>query len=272
MMSLTGVDAKNLTNADINRLQSQQNKGVPTYKGKDAHSSSSVPGIPPASGVPAIPPPSGTPGVPVVPGVSGVPTVPGVASGAVQGAVVVKKHLPMEQWQDQYRGYFQKHYRDDRLEMTPRLIVMHYSGTEDFARLWWTFVNGGAEGNLSVHFVVDKDGTIYELVPPEVRARGTYGVNHVAISVDLIGRNENEILKNERQLKVSFALVRFLMGRYNIPKEKVLGHYEVAKGKDLVPEYLDFADARYPDRYPPGSTGRGPGRAYMFKLRYYLNE
>ena len=245
------VQAKSLNNADINKMKGKQNKGVPTYKGKNSNNSSSIPGVPTI------------PGPPMVPG-------PAVRSG--QGAVIVKKHLPYDNWSDEYRQYFQKHYREDDLKLKPKLIVMHYSGTDNFPKLWWTFVNGGPEGHLSVHYVIDRDGTIYELIPPDVRARGTYGVNHAAISIDLIGKNQNDILKNKKQLKVSFALVRYLMNKYRISKEKVLGHYEVARGKDLVQEYLDYGDSRYPDRYPPGSRGRGPGKAYMFKLRYYLNE
>jgi N-acetyl-anhydromuramyl-L-alanine amidase AmpD len=109
-------------------------------------------------------------------------------------------------------------------------------------------------------------------MPPNKKARSSYGVNHVAISIDLIGRNENDLLNHSKQLRVSFNLVRWLMKKYKIPKEKVLGHSEIAKGKTQVPEYTDFADKQYPDRYPPNSNVRGPGKAYLFKLRYFLME
>lgn len=253
-ISTPQYNAKTLTNEDIERLKSEvqrKSKGIPKYR-KDN------PGLPPSTGD------------------SGVPTVPPPRGGGGKTAVIIKKHLPYKEWEKEYKTYFSEYYRDPTLKLDPQMIVLHYSGTRNFARLWWTFVNGGMyegkKGHLSVHYAVDKDGTIYELMPPNHRARGTYGVNHVAISIDIIAKNQQEILNNNRQMKVSFALVKWLMKKFDIPKEKVLAHYEVAKGKDLVPEYTDFHDKTYPDRYPPNSNTRGPGKAYMFKLRYYLVE
>jgi len=233
--------AKTLTNSDINGIKGGQNKGVPTYKGKDP---------------------------------AGVPSVPGATSG--QGAVVVKKHLPYKEWEEEYSRYFKEHYQDSSLVLKPKIIVLHYSGTSNFTQLWWTFIKGGqyegSPGHLSVHYAIDRDGTIYELMPPNRRARGTYGVNHVAISIDIIGNGENDILRNKNQMKVCFALVRWLSKTFKIPAENVYAHTEVARGKEVVKEYTDFFDRKNPDHYPPGSEGRGPGKAYMFKLRYYLNE
>ncbi|MFP4496840.1 MAG: peptidoglycan recognition family protein [Vulcanimicrobiota bacterium] len=239
-----------LSNKDIERLKGQQNKGVPTY-----NSNPSFPAVPgSSSGIPAIPPPRGN----------------------GKDALIIKKHLPYKQWEDEYQKYFKEYYNNEDLKLKPRMIALHYSKTDNFTPLWWTFVNGGiydgTRGHLSVHYVVDKDGSIYELMPLDRKARGTYGVNHVAISIDLIGKNEKEILNNQRQMEVSFALVRWLMQKFNIPKEKVLSHDEIALGKELVEEYTDYKDKKYPDRYPPTSKTRGPGKAYMYKLRYYLVE
>jgi len=247
------VFSKTLTNKDIQRLKQEErwkSKGIPKYKGKDSQSN--------------------------IQNTSGVPTVPPPVSSYPQATVIVKKHLPYKKWEKEYREYFKSHYHDSNLTLKPKMIVLHYSRTDNFPRLWWTFVKGGMyegkKGHLSVHYVVDRDGTIYELIPPNRRARGTYGVNHVAISIDLIGLNENQILNNKKQMRVSFALVKWLMKKYHIPKEKVLAHSEVALGKELVPEYTDYYDKRHPNKYPPNSHPRGPGKTYMFKLRYYLME
>jgi N-acetylmuramoyl-L-alanine amidase len=255
LSNLSCVYSTTLTNKDVERLRQQVEKNNPK--------------------------PRNTPGVPTVPsasGSSGVPVVPGAGSQNVTtgGAMIIKKHLPFTEWEQEYREYFQQYYRTSDLTLKPRMITLHYSGTENFARLWHTFVNGGVydgkKGHLSVHFVVDKDGSIYELMPLNRKSRGTYGVNHVTISINLIGRNEQELISNNKQLRTSFALVRWLMKRYNIPKEKVLAHTEVAIGKELVPEYTDFYDTKFPDHYPPGAHTRGPGRSYMYKLRYFLLE
>lgn len=251
---VNSLPAKTLSNKDIKYLKKKQNKGIPTYKGKN----------------PA--------GIPTVPSGTGVPAVPGPEGKRRPGntAAVVKKHLPYDEWEDEYRKYFKEYYRDSNLNLKPKMIVLHYSRTDNFTKLWWTFIKGsyyeGKKGHLSVHYVVDKDGSIYELMPPNRRARGTYGVNHVAISIDLIGKNASEILKNKKQMRVSFSLVKWLMKKYKVPYRKVLGHYEIARGKEVVPEYTDYHDKKYPDRYPPWTKGRGPGKAYMAKLRYFLKE
>lgn len=257
-ISLTSycVESKTLSNKDIEELKKKQNKGIPTHP-------SHIPPSQSPSGYgdyspPPIPPPSGSRGVPVI-----------------------RKYLPFHEWEEGYREYFQTHYRDPSLTLNPRMIVLHYSGTPNFAALWWTYIKGGMyssgdgqkkHGHLSTHFVVDRDGAIYQLMPLNRKARGTYGVNHVAISIDIIGRNEGELLAAEHQMKVTFALVRWLMKTYNITAAGVRSHEEVAKGKELVPEYTDFADKEFPDRYPPDSRPRGPGSTYMFKLRYFLHE
>lgn len=248
--------AKTLTNADIEKIKGQQNKGVPT------HGASENPDVPP--------PPTADTDI----NQSG-------GSGTGGGAPIVKKYLPYKDWEDDYRDYFAVHYHDPSLKLDPKLVVLHYSGTPNFATLWWTYMKGknykGGDGStktrhFSAHFAVDRDGTIYELMPLNRRTIGSYGVNHKAINIEIIGQNEKEILSSSRQMKVTFALVKWLMRRYKISSAGVRAHTEIARGKELVPEYTDYADKQYPDKYPPGSNPRGPGKTYMFKLRYYLHE
>jgi len=234
---------KTLTNKDIERIRGRQNRNVPDYRTR--------------------------------------PEIPPVPGGSRKGALVVKKFLPYRDWQEEYRDYFKRHYKNSNLRLEPRMIILHYSRVPTFAKLWWTFFRGGKYfagnqgkkfGHLSTHFVIDRDGSIYQLMPLDRKARGTYGVNHVAVSIEIIGRNEKELLANKKQMKVAFALVKWLMRKFRIQSSGVRAHTEVARGKELVPEYTDYVDKKYPDRYPPNSRPRGPGKKYMFKLRYYLHE
>lgn len=238
------ISAKVLNNSDLEKIRAKQNKGMPN-KG---------------SSIPSIPSPQ--------------------TEDKGKRAVVVKKYLPYGEWEDEYRDYFKSHYNTASLKLQPKLIVLHYSGTSDFATLWRTYIKGGMYnygggkriGHLSTHFVVDKDGSIYQLMPLDRKARDSYGVNHVAISVEFIGKNEEELLANKKQMRTSFALVRWLMRNMKIPANRILAHSEVALGKEVVPEYTDHADKTSPNRYPPGSNPRGPGKKYMYKLRDYLIE
>ena len=240
------AQAKTLTNKDIDRIKGQQNRSVPGVTERPE-----------------------------------VPPVPGTNTSSKKGALVIKKYLPYNEWKKEYLEYFKLHYKDESIHLEPKMVVLHYSRLPSFSKLWWTFVKGGKYsagdkgkkfGHLSTHFVIDRDGSIYQLMPLNHRARGAYGVNHVAVSIDVIGRNEKELLSNKKQMKVTFALVKWLMRKFRISSSGVRAHTEVARGKELVPDYTDYADSKHPDSYPPGSRPRGPGKTFMFKLRYYLHE
>ena len=76
------------------------------------------------------------------------------------------------------------------------------------------------------HFVVDTDGTIYQLVPLGVRCRHTVGLNWTAIGIEHVGTSDASILDNPRQLHASLALTVWLMSRFRISLGDVIGHNE----------------------------------------------
>ena len=76
------------------------------------------------------------------------------------------------------------------------------------------------------HFVVDTDGTIYQLVPLGVRCRHTVGLNWTALGIEHVGTSDASILDNPRQLHASLALTVWLMSRFHISLGDVIGHAE----------------------------------------------
>ena len=66
------------------------------------------------------------------------------------------------------------------------------------------------------HFVIDTDGTIYQLVPLTTICRHTVGLNWTAIGIEHVGTSDASILGNPRQLASSLALTLWLMHRYHI--------------------------------------------------------
>lgn len=191
---------------------------------------------------------------------------------------VVSAFLPFAEWEDEYRAYFRRHTHEDRIDLQPTVLVMHYTVIPTFAGTWRSFAResemsagrGTVLGHVSVHFVVDRDGTIYQTFPLDRRCTGTYGVNHVALQIEMVARNEADLLASQPLLASSMRLARSLAQRFHIPATKVYGHYDVGAGRAVVPEYLDYADPDYPDRYPPSSRRTDPGRTYMQSLRWYL--
>lgn len=187
--------------------------------------------------------------------------------------------LPYQEWEKEYREYFQRHYRDPRITFHPSMIVMHYTVTDDAEAVWNGFERGGRMdagdfglifGHVSVQLMVDKDGTVYQLLPLDRRCTGAYGVNHVALSIEMIAADEADLLSRPRQVWASFCLVRYLMQRFRIPLSKVVSHNDVSIGRLVLPEYLDYADSKWPYGYPPQFFRYDPGMTYMAWLKTVL--
>jgi beta-N-acetylhexosaminidase len=114
----------------------------------------------------------------------------------------------------------------------PHVIVEHYTASTTFASAWNTFASDEPDPELHerpgtcAHFVVDKDGTIYQLVPLTTICRHTVGLNWTAIGIEHVGTSDASILDNRRQLASSLALTLWLMHRYDIALPNVIGHSE----------------------------------------------
>ena len=82
----------------------------------------------------------------------------------------------------------------------PKVIVEHYTVSDTFASAYNTFAPDHADSELHelpgtcAHFVIDKDGTIYQLVPLTIRCRHTVGLNYTAIGIEHVGRSAAGVL------------------------------------------------------------------------------
>ena len=74
--------------------------------------------------------------------------------------------------------------------------------------------------------MIDRDGTIYRLVPPSIICRHTVGLNYTAIGIEHVGTSDGQILGDKRQLDASLRLTLWLMSRYGIRLRNVIGHNE----------------------------------------------
>ncbi len=131
------------------------------------------------------------------------------------------------------RAYARRHYGLDTWRLSdPHVIVEHYTASESFASAFATFSADVPDSELHelpgtcAHFVIDRDGTIYQLVPLGVMCRHTVGLNWTAIGIEHVGTSDAEILANRRQMAASLALTAWLMGRYHIALADVIGHNE----------------------------------------------
>jgi beta-N-acetylhexosaminidase len=130
-------------------------------------------------------------------------------------------------------AYAQRHYGLDTWRLrSPHVIVEHYTATTSFASAWSTFASDAPDPELGerpgtcAHFVIDRDGTIYQLVPLTTICRHTVGLNWTAIGIEHVGTSDASILANPRQLRASLRLTLWLMSRFRISLPNVIGHAE----------------------------------------------
>lgn len=76
--------------------------------------------------------------------------------------------------------------------------------------------------NVSAHFLVDRDGTVYQLVDPELFARHTIGLNYCAIGIENIGSKSQPL--TDKQVEANAELVKYLAKKY--PIEYLIGYSE----------------------------------------------
>lgn len=132
----------------------------------------------------------------------------------------------------QTAAYMRRHYGLPSWRLRPRAIVLHYTASESLRSAIATFTSNAPDGELGelpgtcAHFVVDRDGTIYQLVRLDVVCRHTVGLNWAAIGIEHVGTSDGEILRNRRQLAASLRLTLWLADRYRIRLANVIGHAE----------------------------------------------
>lgn len=159
------------------------------------------------------------------------------------------------------------------LTIVPHLIVLHYTDGGSAAATRRYFDNVRIEAsrkslakhgavNVSAHFVVDRDGTIYQLQPPTRFARHCIGLNHLAIGIENAG-NESTFPLTDAQIAADAALVRYLASQY--PITRLLGHFEVMGFRDH-PEFVELDPTYRNDKPDPGKHFLAAVRAQVADL------
>ena len=129
-------------------------------------------------------------------------------------------------------AYAKRHYGIDSYVLHPRAIVEHVTVTTTFSSAYNTFASDVPDAELHelpgtcAHFIVDRGGTIYQLVRLNVICRHTVGLNWAAIGIEHVGLSDAQVLGDAAQMRSSLALTVWLMWRYKIPLADVIGHNE----------------------------------------------
>jgi N-acetyl-anhydromuramyl-L-alanine amidase AmpD len=144
--------------------------------------------------------------------------------------------------------------------IVPTMIVLHWTASKTMMGTYNAFnksilpssraaIANASSLNVSSHYLVDRDGSIYQLLPDTTFARHVIGLNYCAIGVENVGSDKYPLTK--AQLIANEKLVRYLTKRYNI--QYLIGHYEHTwfKNTSLWRETNPYYHS---DKIDPGKT------------------
>jgi N-acetylmuramoyl-L-alanine amidase len=130
-------------------------------------------------------------------------------------------------------AYAKLHYGRDTWRLVhPRVIVVHYTASLTFSSVYSAFARDVPDPEFHslpadcAHFVIDRDGTIYQLVPLAIMCRHTVGLNWTAVGIEMVGTSDRQVLRNLAQLRSVVQLTAWLMQHLHIRLRNVIGHNE----------------------------------------------
>ncbi|HTE62883.1 MAG TPA: N-acetylmuramoyl-L-alanine amidase [Solirubrobacteraceae bacterium] len=133
----------------------------------------------------------------------------------------------------QMRAYARRHYGDAQARLIdPKVIVEHYTASTTYSSAFNTFASNapdvefGERPGVCAHFVIERDGTIHQLVSLRWRCRHTVGLNDSAIGIEHVGVSDADVMGRPAQLSASLRLTRYLQERFGIETRDVIGHAE----------------------------------------------
>jgi N-acetylmuramoyl-L-alanine amidase len=136
---------------------------------------------------------------------------------------------------------------DARPRDTPvDILVLHYTGMESAAAAIDRLCDPQAQ--VSAHYTVDEDGTVYAHVPEESRAwhagiswwAGARDINARSIGIEIVNPGHEFGYRSfpDSQIAAVIGLAEDIFARHPIPPERVLGHSDVAPARKADPGEL----------------------------------
>jgi N-acetyl-anhydromuramyl-L-alanine amidase AmpD len=128
------------------------------------------------------------------------------------------------------------------------MIVIHGDGgrTEAGTISWIE----SPQSNVSYHYLVGRDGTVYQFVDESERAwhsgisewDGYSGCNDISIGVSFANSGKGDEPYTDLQYERGAQLVAEICRRHKIPAHMIRGHFEVSPGRKTDPwSWFDWA-------------------------------
>ena len=84
-----------------------------------------------------------------------------------------------------------------------------------------------ANGTVSIHYIVDRDGTVLKSIAEDEVAIHTVGHNENAVGIELINHGDGQEPYPDVQVQALAKLVKGIQQRWHIPVSQVKGHEDV---------------------------------------------
>lgn len=165
------------------------------------------------------------------------------------------------------REYSLEHYGVEMTEIEPQAIVVHWTASSTFESAYNHFYNSADpyDGTLNVasHFIIDRNGKIYQLTSETALNRHAIGYNWCAIGIENVGGVDGEEDLTEAQLRANVEIIRHMKVKHKNIKY-VFGHYQqdIARQSGL---YIELVDGYYAEKIDPG-------KKFMTALRDELGD
>ena len=173
--------------------------------------------------------------------------------------------------------YIADHYGEEpgEISIVPRIIVLHWTAIDGFEESFAAFdpeelggsrpdLAAAGEVNVSIQFLVDRDGTVYRLMPETWMARHCIGLNHSAIGVENVGGGDSIDNLTDEQIAANIRLVRYLAKKYPTI-EYLIGHMEYREFEGH-PLWLELDESYRTEKTDPGDRFMTAVRAAVADL------
>jgi len=135
---------------------------------------------------------------------------------------------------------------NDRGGAAVDMLVVHYTGMETGRAALERLCDPAAE--VSAHYLIDEDGTVYALVDEAARAwhagvalwRGESNINSRSVGIELVNPGHEFGYRDftEEQYRALIPVCKGILSRHAIPARNVVGHSDVAPVRKTDPGEL----------------------------------
>ena len=161
------------------------------------------------------------------------------------------------------KEYIKQHYHLDveDIKITPKIILIHYTAINSFEKSFGRLyeetlptdrpdISKAGALNVSTQFLVERDGTIHQLMPLDFMGRHVIGLNYSSIGIENVGGEGFKEDLTVEQLLANIFLVKYLKKKFE-SIEYVVGHHEYRcfEGTEF---WLEKDDGYRTTKYDPG--------------------